>query len=453
MKKVFYAVICFVILILVFELFGNKSSMRIYSGICIAGVNVGGMIQSDVASILKLWQQDYKQKEININYNGTAFKITAENIDLKIDEEATLHAAYDYGRTGSAFIRIKNILRAFYEGYNVPIYINYNENKLLLCLEQIQEIVEKPVLNASFSLEEDKIIAEQQGIKLDVSKLKPMLVNSFENPYMSTIALPVIAINPAVTKTQIEKSGLNKILAVYSTSFNDKDVNRSHNIRLAASKINGYVMQPNTNFSFNSVVGPREKMFGFKEALEIINGEFVPGIGGGICQVSSTLYNAVLLSNLKIIERHNHAKPLAYIPLGRDATVFYDSLDFQFTNNLDQPIMIMAEVKGNKLSVGIVGNRRLEYDVKVVTDNKKTIPPVVVRREDKNMLLGESEIEKNGNPGYELYVWRIIFRDGQEIERHIISKDRYMPDKTIIRVGTKMPDFVENSLGTEEKQK
>jgi len=210
---------------------------------------------------------------------------------------------------------------------------------------------------------------------------------------------------------------------------------------------------PGQVFSFNQVVGPRDREHGFKEALEIVDGEFVPGIGGGVCQVSSTLYNAVLLANLPIVERTNHSKPLGYVGLGRDATVAYGARDFKFANNTGAPRVILAETTKNKLTVGIVGREPLAVAVDIVAADRQVIPPAVVKKQDPGLYLGETKVDRQGKPGYEVTTVRVVRAGSREIRREVVARDRYLPENTVVKVGTRLPPFARSDAGSAEEKK
>ena len=155
------------------------------------------------------------------------------------------------------------------------------------------------------------------------------------------------------------------------------------------------------------------------------------------------MYNAVLLANLVVEERTNHSKPLGYVGLGRDATVAYDILDFKFTNNTSAPVMIMAETERNQLTVGIVGQRPLQETVEVLSVDRKVIAPDIVKKPDSELYLGETKVDRQGKPGYEITTVRLVRLGGKEIKHEIVAKDRYLPESTIIKVGARMPPFVQ----------
>ncbi len=281
----------------------------------------------------------------------------------------------------------------------------------------------------------------QQGCILNSDALRPLVLHALVRSERDSIALPVTAIYPSITKDHIANTGIRELISNYTTIVNQNDANRTTNIKVAAGKINGYILYPGKIFSFNKVVGPREKHYGFKEALEIVDGEFVPGIGGGVCQLSSTLYNAVLLANLDIIERYNHSKPLSYVPLGRDATVAFNGLDFRFINNTPDPLVIMAEVADNKLVVGILGKHHIKQSVEIISIGQENVAPAIIKQQDQSLYLGESVIDQRGKPGYVITMVRVVRAEGQEIKREVLSRDHYLPENMIIKVGTQIPPF------------
>lgn len=160
---------------------------------------------------------------------------------------------------------------------------------------------------------------------------------------------------PSIGINEMQKTSIKAVLGSYQTTILDRDRDRVKNIRLAVNEINGYTMQPGDVFSFNEVVGKRKAQKGYRIAKILVNGKGKEAIGGGICQLSSTLYNAVEKSGLEVVERHPHSKDVYYVPLGQDATVNYGSLDFKFRNTKDYPIKITARAKNGKVNVWIWG--------------------------------------------------------------------------------------------------
>ena len=421
-------------------------SQTVYAGVTIANIEVGGKTREEVAQLLATWQKDQKTRPIQLSYENTIFRIEPENLDYSIDEAATAEAVWLFGREGSPWSRLKKIRYAKVEGWSIPLKIKYNENKLDSIAEQLRETVSRPPCNATLSLWTGGVVPEEEGRELNVTELKELILMALNRSDASIVSLPVTPVYPEITASDLAENGIKELVAMYTTQFNTEDVNRTANVKLSAQKITGKLLYPGQIFSYNDTVGPREKSQGFKEAMEIINGEFVPGVGGGVCQVSSTLYNAVLLAGLDIVERTNHSKPLSYVPLGRDATVVYNILDFKFVNNTSAPVMLMAETRGNKLDIGIFGQRMLEKSIDIITTQQQVIQPAIIKKADSALLPGENKVEKQGKPGYEVTVVRIIRNNaGKELQREIVSHDKYAPDNTLIRFGPE-PKAVQSEM-------
>lgn len=228
-------------------------------------------------------------------------------------------------------------------------FINVNHYKKFI--EKLDGKVYKQPINATLD-KHGNIVSEQVGYKLNREVFKDMLYYHFFVSNNSTIKVPTIPLYPKVD-SELLSNILEKKIGTYITYFNARNAKRSHNILLASEAINNQVIFPGETFSFNRVVGKRTKDKGYLPAPIIVKGELSEGIGGGICQVSSTLFNAVDNAGLKIIERYSHSKRVPYVPHGRDATVSWYGPDFIFKNKFNQPIFIKAKIYEGKLIVTI----------------------------------------------------------------------------------------------------
>ena len=262
-----------------------------------------------------------------------------------------------------------------------------------------------------------------------------MNTNKINTPKIWTCLIPIshIAIAPTVDSADLQNMGE---LASFTTWYKIAEIDRTHNLSKAAQSINGSVIPAGGVFSFNGIVGPRTYELGYRDAMVIISGIFEPGLGGGICQVSSTIYNAVLLAGLDIVERHNHSLAVAYIPLGRDATVAYGIQDFKFSNNTNSPIYIRALASGGNLTVTIYGN--IDYRQKIEISNVVDLvtPFNEIIKEDNDLSPGTEKVETNGIPGYVVRTFRTFFdQNGNKIKTENLATDRYIPLNKLLLVG------------------
>lgn len=248
---------------------------------------------------------------------------------------------------------------------------------------------------------------------------------------------------PALTRpseSRIREEDLKAITATltsFSTGLGGSSRNRVENIRIACRAIDGKVLMPGDVFSYNDVVGPRVPGAGYKNAPVIVNGELAQGIAGGICQVSSTLYNAALLSDMKIVRRRHHAFPVHYLPAGRDATVVDGAIDFQFQNRFKHPVAIDAKVVGNKVQVNIYGHPDDRREVQILSSGVARVAATTRTISDPKLPKGRRVVEKRAKSGKRVTITRVVRKNGAEVRREVVSRDYYPAKAGVIRVGTR----------------
>lgn len=248
--------------------------------------------------------------------------------------------------------------------------------------------------------------------ELDVDTNLKLVENYLTKRDFSDIELIVGEKEPEITYEDVKE--VNSVLSSFSTTFNRNDVNRTDNIKLACSRIDNLLVMPGEEFSMNRELGPRTHANGYKQAPIIFRNELVPGTGGGVCQVSSTLYNAVLLAGLKVTEREHHSMPLSYISPGRDATITESSIDFRFVNNMEHPVLISANVKGNKLTISILGKKRddgTEFRLRTKTVGiYRPKPEKIVL--DETLEPGQKVVERKAKNGIRVILYRDSYKNG-----------------------------------------
>jgi vancomycin resistance protein YoaR len=224
-----------------------------------------------------------------------------------------------------------------------------------LTLEEFDQFVYQDPIDAYYTVENNKvnIVEAETGRYINKEEAEPLLQNVVEGG--DPVEIPYYIAYPSVTSEELQSKLFSDTMASYSTSFASSTASRASNVARAASLINGTVLAPGDVFSFNTVVGKRTVENGFSTAPEYLNGKTVQGIGGGTCQVSSTLYNAVLYSDLEVVSRTNHMFTVSYVPNGQDATVADSGPDFQFRNNTSYPIKVSAYTSGGQITVAIIG--------------------------------------------------------------------------------------------------
>lgn len=329
---------------------------------------------------------------------------------------------------------LKSVSELVFE--KIPVTINEEEPKEI-DVKSLADSIHKEPKDAEFSVENNKakIIDHIVGVKLDsddaagkISKIK----EGGEN-----VEINVIKTMPSVTKSDLEAKLFNSTLSTFTTTYNKNAVNRSKNVALAAERINGYVMAPGGEFSYNEVVGKRTAANGFFNAPVYENGKSVDGIGGGVCQVSTTLYSAVLYADLEIVSRRNHSLPVSYVPLGQDATVVDGAIDFVFKNNTDYPVKILASAVNGRMSISILGTKRdVTRTVKLEHTTVSQVPPTVKETQDASLPLGTRVVTSKGKTGYVIKSTKYVYENGALVEIKSLGSSTYKMVAEEVNVGT-----------------
>ena len=289
------------------------------------------------------------------------------------------------------------------------------------------------------------------GLKLDRAKLMEVIsyIENREKNEYEEIMLPVEFITPEITKETLEYQLFRDTLASYTTYFNtntENNYNRSINIRLAAESIDGTLLLPGEEFSFNKVVGPRTAQRGYKTAHIFVAGQIQDGTGGGVCQVSTTLYNAVLRANLEVRERHNHMFTVGYVPLGHDAAVSYGYADLVFTNTTAHPLQIFAKVsQDNSLTFTIKStNDYPGLKVKLATKTISTTPVKVIYIDDSTLPTGTEKTIENGMEGYVVDTYIRVYNNDILVREEKLHRSVYqMYPRKVLRGNSPVSEIIE----------
>ena len=406
-------------------------------GVSILNTSVGELTQEQALVRVAKVSQKSLEEPVILTYKEKEYQISPQDINATVESKAIIEEALSLGRQGSFWNKIKERRWISKKGINLTPKVQYDHKKLSEILEGIAEKTDSESENARLIFDgiDFKTVGEKMGEKVNVKQAITDIEKRFLNSTERKVELTSLIITPDTLEADLKQLHIKEIISEFSTNFDATNENRTHNIKIAAEAINGYIVFPGDVFSFNDIVGHRSKERDYKESLVIIDSEFVPGTGGGVCQVSSTLYNVVLLSNMKIVERYNHSRPVTYLPLGRDATVLDDRLDLKFQNTHSFPIMINTEVKGGRLDIKFFGEKKLEEEIRISTSDQEETPPETKQKEEPGLQKGDQMLEE-GKPGYKIIVWREIIKNGQVLKKEKISKDTYKPVSATLYQGT-----------------
>jgi len=428
----------------------NKYSEVIQQGVTVKGVQVGGLNLAEAVPKLESTLPPPLENKFVISTEEKSCSINLSDIDGSYDYLSTVGEAFAYGKKGNVLNQLMSILRLRAAPVDIQVKIAFSEEKLAERIKSIQAAWETSPRNAEIKLLNDKVVifAEKKGYSIDYEKTMEHARRALAGGSLYAEAVGRI-MEPKVTAAALE--GIHTLLSEYVTYFDDSDWNRAHNIALASAAINGTLLKPGEIFSLNQQMGPRLAETGYLKAPAFIDNRLAQDIGGGVCQVATTLYNAALLADLTVVERYPHPSPVAYVPIGRDATIAGDYLDLKFLNNLDTPIYVSSMVEYGKLSIRIFGAGKNDGHLVRITSEKTAISPNVITYQDNTLPEGETKIKNPGKTGYKVWVYRESVVGDRVESRTLISSDYYEPEDKVVIIGSKPKEDSKEKASKENK--
>lgn len=389
----------------------------------VGDLNLGGLSRDDAARKLRVWWETAKLEKLDLVNAKLQKKLSARTpgmLGLTLDDQATIDA-----------LPMTDLLQAVGEkvstgaGDKKIFDIKYKLNGASLApLEKEVRLSIGPKTPARVTFENGTIVRrpEISAYELDKEQLASATESAIRD-HLDSIELPLKEAPKTMPDEELAK--IKDVVAEYSTHFPSYQTSRNTNIRLAAAKLNGVVLMPGQQVSFNKTVGERTVKDGYKTAPVLKNGKHDTGIGGGICQVSTTLYNASVLSDLNIVRRQNHSIPSVYVPVGRDATVDWPSLDLVIANSYDFPIAISSTFQSGKITFRILGQKDFSKKVKIVTENHNVWDRGEQLVVDRSLPAGSRVVSDKGSRAHSIDVYKIIYKNGVEVKRSLLSHSIY----------------------------
>jgi len=340
----------------------SKYKTRIYPHVWVDDISLGGKTKDDAKkAILQNHNDVIAKKNITIKINEKQYTVNVSKLDIKSDYIAVIDKAYNAGKEGNLFQKYFAITSPSDKKFELKHTYNYDFMDAVI--KNIVKDTNKKATNAAIIRNSSgKLIVtkEATGLSIDPVSLKRALkskINNIEGEKNLLIQPQLVKIMPKIKKNDLV--GINTRISSATTNFGASSENRSTNIKIAADAINGKIVMPGETFSFNDTVGARSQINGYTTAKGIINNKVVDDIGGGVCQVSTTLYNAILRTNIVSLERYPHTMHSSYIGTGLDATVAYGLLDYRFKNSYSYPIYIESTVQNKTVTFVIYSNAAL----------------------------------------------------------------------------------------------
>lgn len=417
---------------------------RIAEGVYIGNIPVGGMTENEAADAVNSYVESIDDAILTLTAGEKSVEVTAAELGTSFTDMNVIQKAMDVCRSGNLIKRYKD--KKDLENGNVVIdmALDVDETVIAALLEEKADQLNQKAVNSTLTRQngEFQIVEGSQGIEVNVEKSVENIENYIRSEWDGTagiIELTAEIVEPKGTKEELSK--IKDLLGSYSTNYSSSTQNRCDNISNAASKINGTVLYPGEEFSVYETIGPLDGSNGYELAGAYENGQTVQSYGGGVCQVSTTLYNAAILAELEITERSNHSMIVTYVKPSMDAAIAGDYKDLKFVNNQDTPIFIEGYTQGKNIFFNIYGqetrpaNRKVSYESEVVSQQDPGVQ--FVGTGDPVGYIGVSQ-EKH--TGYVAQLWKIVTVDGVEESREVYNKSTYKASPKIVKVGTASAD-------------
>jgi vancomycin resistance protein YoaR len=420
----------------------------IKDGISIGGVDVSGMTATEAKKAVNNYINQVSDSTIKMNLSEiTSVEATPADFGFEWQNEDVVNEAMEIGTTGNILARYKEIKDVENEGYDFDIVYDVDKSLIKEYMQEQSEGFDVEAVNATMTREGGKMVVTEgvSGVVLDVDASTDVVYDALTGDWdlqPLTVDLVAETAEPEVTAEMLNKC--TDVLGTFTTSYSSSGAARSQNIATGASHINGTIVMPGEEFSTYNTIKPFTAANGYQMAGSYLNGTVVDSMGGGICQVSTTLYNAVIRAELEVTERNNHSMVVSYVKVSEDAAIAESSgKDFKFVNTSEYPIYIEGYTENKSITFNIYGvetrpaGHKVEFEneiLQVINPESETIIA------DANNGVGYVSVQ-SAHIGYKARLWKITYEDGVEVSREIFNTSNYkmVPRTAVVGIGTGDP--------------
>ncbi len=408
-------------------------------GIYIGSVAVGGMTVDEAEEEIADYVQEISQQTITLTANENSLEAALEELGFEEDAESTLQDALQYGKTGNLISRYKEQKDLEVEDRVLPLMLTADEGRITEFLEANVSELNQEAVDYGLTRENGEfvIVEGQNGLEVDVAESAAVIADYFSDGWQedAEIEMIVTVTEPQGTEEELQK--VQDVLGTYSTNYSSSASGRKTNVANGAEKINGSVVYPGETFSVYETVSPFSEENGYALAGSYENGTTVETYGGGICQVSTTLYNAVIRAELEIAERYGHSMIVSYVDPSADAAIAGTYKDLKFVNNTDAPIYIEGAADGSTIRFTVYGEETRPSNREVTFESETTgTTEATVQYRASSAAIGSISKVQSSHTGYTARLWKIVTVDGVEESREIFNNTTYQMSPTIYEVGT-----------------
>lgn len=425
-----------------------RASETIPNGICIGEVNLGGMTNDEAVSKVNEYVDAMKNQLVSLDVDGTLVNTTAGELGLHWSNQGIVEETAAKYEGGNLIRRYMNRKDLEMNPVELDLDVSIDNGKVAEFVETKCNPLTEETKDAAITRENGGFVItpEVVGRQVDLEATKTVLHDALEGGLGEPVRAKAVVVEeqPAVTEEQL--ATIHDVLGTFSTSFSSSGASRSTNLKVGAEKINGHVLMPGETLSGYECMQPFTTANGYATAAAYENGQVVDSVGGGVCQISTTLYNAALLAEMDIAQRQNHSMLVSYVKPSNDAAIAGTYKDLKFKNPYDTPIYIEGETSGRTLTFTIYGkeirpeNRTIKY---VSETLRVTDPGEPILKVDPTLEPGAKVREQSSHQGVKSRLWKYVYVDGAETEKTILHTDTYNPSKAIYRVGPEAPAAVD----------
>ena len=415
----------------------------ILKGVSIDKLDVSGMTREEALAALESYEKNLGGQSIKLGIGDNVIEAKLSDLGVTFDNEDLVDEAIGVGHAGNIVKRYKDQKDLQHSGKTFPLSWQTNEDTVRTYVENNCTKYDKKAQNASLTRENGafNFVAGTEGLELNVDSAVRTISDYLENSWTSDNT-EVLNIETQVTEPEgsaEELANIKDLLGSFTTSFSTSGSNRCKNVSSGASHINGTVLYPGEEFSTYETVSPFTEANGYAMAGSYLNGEVVDSMGGGICQVSTTLYNAVLRAELNVTERSPHSMTVHYVDLSEDAAIAGTYKDFKFVNSTEYPIYIEGYTTSDKkITFNIYGketrdkNRTISFESQMVSET----PATTILQEDAGQGIGYKAVSSKGSSGYVAELYKIVKVNGVETDRIKVNKSTYKGTNRVVTYGT-----------------
>ena len=411
---------------------------KIYPGVQAYGIDLGGKTKEEAVNILNDQLISLiGNKIITVTVGDKTFELKYSDISPSVSADETVEEAFNYGKDNKMLEKKKIIENGV--DYKVDTVLSYDEEKVKEFSNSVNDQVKVNAVDAKISVNGSNvsITPEVIGKHIDIDDLCNKIKESIDPEKVETVTIDLQDYSPRITSADLNK--ITGVMSSYSSTFGTSDTGRVENLRIATGYINGTLLMPGDEFSYNNTIGPTTPERGYKEANTYVGSKIVPGYGGGVCQVSSTLYRAVIQANIRSTERRNHSMTVGYAKPGLDATVAAGYIDYKFVNTYDFPIYIQGYLSGNQVVFNVWGNKEAMggKTYELVNEILETYTYGTEEIQDHTLPEGTRVVTSSGSNGCKASGYLITYENGVQVNKELISTDVYSTRNEVVSVGTK----------------